>query len=430
MTAAPAPLPALSYYAATAHPSPPRPALDGDVSADVCVIGAGYTGLSTAIHLAAKGRKVVVIDAEAVGWGASGRNGGQLHTGQRRDQLTLEKLHGQAKAHALFDLAEEAKRTVKDLIATHAIDCDWRDGLIHAVHKRRHLVHAEQEAEHLLARYGYTGATFLDRPTLARAIGTEVYFGGWRDAAAGHLHPLNYCLGLARAAEALGVTIHEGTRATAIETALGAHPRVTTATGTITAADVVIAANGHLQGLDPEIEARILPVRNYILASEPLGMRAAHLIPFREAVADSRFVVHYWRLSGDNRLIFGGGETYGPRDPRDIAAFVRRHMLKIYPDLADVRIDYAWGGTLAVTVDRMPYFRRMRPGVYTAGGYSGHGLAIATLAGKLLAEAIVGDTSRFDIMASLPAQKFPGGPRLRLPTLLLAMSWFALRDRL
>lgn len=419
-----------SYYAATAHTAPERPCLDGDATTDVCVIGAGYTGLSTALHLAKKGRKVLVLEAERVGWGASGRNGGQLHSGQRRDQETLEKWFGAARAHALFELAEEAKRTVKDLIATHAIDCDWRDGLIHAVHKKAWVAEAEREAEHLISRYGYQGATFLDADQLARAIGTDVYFGGWRDATAGHLHPLNYCLGLARAAEAAGVRIHEATRVTTIETTLGAPPKVITAAGTVTAADVVIAANGHLNGLDPEIDARVMPIRNYVAATEPLGPRAAHLIPFREAVADSRFVVHYWRLSADNRLVFGGGETYGDHAPKDIAGFVRRHMLKIYPDLADVKIDYAWGGTLAVTMSRMPYFRRMRPGVYTACGYSGHGVAIATLAGKLLAEAIEGDTSRFDVMASIPARKFPGGPLLRLPTLALAMTWFALRDRL
>ena len=419
-----------SWYAASAHPTPERPPLAGETHADVCVIGGGFTGLSTALHLAEKGRRVVLVEANRVGWGASGRNGGQLHSGQRRDQETLEHWFGEARAHALFDLAEEAKRTVKTLIARHAIDCDWRDGLIHAVHRKAWLADCLHEAEHLIARYGYSGATFLDAAELARAIGTEVYVGGWRDATAGHLHPLNFALGLARAAEAAGVVIHEATRALSVSSDGGGHRTVTTDRGDIFAPDVVIAANGHLDGLDPDVDARVMPIHNYVLATEPLGPRAAHLIPFREAVADSRFVVHYWRLSADNRLIFGGGETYGHRPPKDVAAFVRRHMLKIYPDLADVKIDYAWGGTLAVTMSRMPFFRRLRPGVYTACGYSGHGVAMATFAGKLLAEAIEGDTSRFDVMASIPARKFPGGPMLRLPTLVLAMSWFALRDRL
>lgn len=419
-----------SWYAASAHPAPERPPLDGDAGCDVCVIGAGFTGLSTALHLAKMGRRVIVIEANRVGWGASGRNGGQLHSGQRRDQETLETWFGETRAHALFDLAEEAKRTVKDLIATHAIDCDWREGLIHAVHRKAWLHEAYAEAEHLMARYGYAGATFLDADHLARAIGTDVYFGGWRDATAGHLHPLNFALGLARAAEEAGVRIHEGTRALSVSSDGGGHREVKTTAGTIAAPDVVVAANGYLDGLDAEIDAHVMPIRNYVLATEPLGHRAARLIPFREAVADSRFVVHYWRISADGRMIFGGGETYGTADPKDVKAFVRAHMLKIYPDLADVRIDHAWGGTLAVTMNRMPYFRRLRPGVYTASGYSGHGVAIATFAGKLLAEAIDGDTARFDVMASVPARKFPGGRWMRKPTLALAMTWFALRDRL
>jgi len=418
-----------SYYAATAHPAPPRPPLDGDTSANVCVVGAGYTGLSTALHLAERGRSVVVVEANRVGWGASGRNGGQLHSGQRRDQETLENWFGETRARALFDLAEESKRTVKGLIADHAIDCDWRDGLIHAVHKKAWLAEAEHEVDHLVSRYGYPGTSVLDAAELSAAIGTDVYFGGWRDGTAGHLHPLNYAFGLARAAEKAGVRIHEGTRAAKIETIAG-RTRVVTATGTVTAGDVVIAANGYLDGLDAEVDAQVMPIRNYVAATAPLGDLADRLIPGREAVADSRFVVHYWRLSADGRMIFGGGETYGHRDPKDIAAFVRAHMLKIYPGLAEVPITHAWGGTLAVTMSRMPFFRRLKPGLYTACGYSGHGVAIATLAGKLMAEAIDGDTARFDVMASLPARKFPGGPLFRLPTLILAMSWFALRDRL
>lgn len=419
-----------SYYAASAHAAPPRPPLDGDTSADVCVVGAGYTGLSTALHLAKAGRSVVVLEANRVGWGASGRNGGQLHSGQRRDQETLESWFGEARAHALFDLAEEAKATVKALIATHAIDCDWRDGLIHAVHKKAWLPDATREVEHLATRYGYGGTSLLGREELAAAIGTDVYFGGWRDGTAGHLHPLNYCLGLARAAEEAGVRIHEATRVTAISPPRAGATHVATATGAVTASDVVIAANGYLAGLDRDVDAHVMPIHNYVLATEPLGARADRLIPGREAVADSRFVVHYWRLSADGRMIFGGGETYGLSPPADVAGFVRAHMLKIYPDLADVAVTHAWGGTLAVTMNRMPYFRRLRPGVYTASGYSGHGVAIATFAGKLMAEAIVGDTARFDLMAAIPANKFPGGPLFRLPTMVLAMSWFALRDRL
>lgn len=417
-----------SYYAATARGWVDRPALDGDRRVDVCVIGAGYTGLSAALHLAQRGRKVVVVEAYHAGWGASGRNGGQLHSGQRLDQPTLEAWLGTGPARAMFDLAEEAKRLVKELIATHGIDCDWRDGLISTLHKRRFVAETQRYIEHMQRVYGYEGLTYLDAPAVAEAVGTTRYCGGYRDAAAGHLHPLNFALGLARAAENAGVTIFERTRVTSLS---GSAPAcVATTSGTIIADTVVVAVNGYTSGLLPDTEARIFPIHNYILATEPLGLRAQHLIPGGEAVADSRFVVHYWRPSADGRLIFGGGESYSKDFPDNLAGFVRRHMLDVYPDLRDVRIDYAWGGTLALSRTKMPVMRRVRPGVYTSAGYTGHGVAIAVLAGKLLAEAIVGDTERFDLFAKLPAPKFPGGKLLRYPTLVLAMVWYGLLDRI
>lgn len=417
-----------SYYAATAKGWVDRPALEGDIQVDVCVIGAGYTGLSTALHLAGRGRKVVVVEAYHAGWGASGRNGGQLHSGQRLDQPTLEKWLGDGPARAMFELGEEAKRLVKELIATHAIDCDWRDGLISTLHKKRFIADTKSYIEHMERVYGYEGLSYLDAEAVAKAVGTERYYGGYRDASAGHLHPLNFALGLARAAESAGVTIYEQTRVTRIA---GSSPvRVATTSGTITAETVVVAVNGYTSGLLPDTEARIFPIHNYILATEPLGLRGRELIPGGEAVADSRFVVHYWRPSADGRLIFGGGESYSKDFPDNLSGFVRRHMLDVYPDLKDVRIDYAWGGTLALSMTKMPVMRRVRPGVYTSAGYTGHGVAIAVLAGKLLAEAISGDTERFDLFAKLPAPKFPGGKWLRYPTLVLAMFWYGLLDRM
>ena len=417
-----------SYYEATAIGRIDRPPLDGDARADVCVIGGGYTGVSAALHLAQAGRKVILIEAERVGWGASGRNGGQLHSGQRLDQEELERWLGDGPARALFDLAEEAKRLVKGLIAEHGIACDWQDGLIGTLHKYRFVAGTRAHVAHMKERYGYAGLAYLDRDELAAAIGTTRYHGGYRDATAGHLHPLNFALGLALAAERAGVTIHEGTRALDIS---GQGPmRVTHARGTIIADDVLVAVNGYTSGLLPDTEARVMPIHNYILATEPLGDRGRRLIPGNEAVADSRFVVHYWRPSADGRLIFGGGESYSKDFPNDLKGFVRRHMLSVYPDLADVRIDFAWGGTLALTRTKMPVMRRIRPGLYTSGGYQGHGVAIAALAGKLVAEAMVGDSSRFDLFATLPAPKFPGGRWLRYPTLVLAMFWYGMLDRL
>ena len=417
-----------SYYAASARDVVLRPVLPASTTADVCVIGAGYTGLSAALHLAEAGRKVIVIDAARVGWGASGRNGGQLHTGQRRDQSTLESWFGRDRARVLWDMAEEAKALVKQLIRRHGIDCDWTDGLIHAVHKPAYLGELDAEFHKLSRDYGYDRVSPLDRDGLAAAIGTDVYHGGFRDAGAGHLQPLDFALGLARAAEAAGVVIHEGTRALGLKT--GRRPIVETDHGLVTADAVVVATNGYVSGLEPDVEARIMPIHNYILATEPLGARAERLIPGREAVADTRFVVHYWRLSADRRLVFGGGETYSRDFPKDIKAFVRRHLMKIYPGLADVAIDYGWGGTLAVTMNRMPLFARPHAHVYAVAGYSGQGVALATLGGKLIAEAIGGDQSRFDVFADLPARRFPGGKWLRYPSLVLAMSWYALRDRL
>ncbi len=418
-----------SLYAATAIGDTPRPQLQGTEQADVCVVGGGFTGISTALHLAERGYSVIVLEAERIGWGASGRNGGQLHSGQRRDQDWLEKRCGPEAARRFWSMAEEAKDLVKSRIAKHAIDCDWMPGLIHAVHKPGWVAEEQEAAERLGRDYGYDGITLLDRDALARAIGTDVYHGGYRDAGAGHLHPLNFVLGMARAAEAAGVRIFEGAHVTHIGEESPA--RVTTPKGEVRAEAVVLAANGYLAGLEPATEARVMPINNYILATEPLSEADADaLIPGREAVSDSRFVVHYWRLTADRRMVFGGGETYSRRFPADIAGFVRRHMLKIYPQLAHARISHAWGGTLAVTTNRMPYFRRPRKGLYVACGYSGHGVATANYAGRVIAEAIAGDAERFDVFESLPMYPFPGGTLLRGPTLALAMSWFALRDRL
>lgn len=417
-----------SYYAATAHPSPERPALAGSEEADVCVIGGGFTGLSAALHLAEKGMSVILVEANRVGWGASGRNGGQLHSGQRRDQDWIETTVGLDDAKRLWQLAEDAKDLVKGLVKRHEIDCDLTDGLVHAVHKRKWLDEEYAYAEKLRKIYGYEAVTPLSADALAQAIGTDVYYGGYRDAEAGHLHPLNFALGLARAAETAGARIHEATQVTAVES--GAKMRVKTENGEIAANAVLLAGNGYLSGIDGETEKRVMPINNFVLASEPLGDRAAELIPDNDAVSDSRFVVYYWRLSADGRMLFGGGENYTPRFPADISSFVRNHMLKIYPQLADVRVDYAWGGTLAVTANRLPYIRRPRPGLYVAAGYSGHGVGIANLAGKTVADAIAGDAGAFDVFARLPSMPFPGGRYLRWPTLALAMTWFALRDRL
>jgi gamma-glutamylputrescine oxidase len=426
MTAAPYPD---SYYAATADFPAECPALDGFERCDVCVIGGGYTGISTALHLAERGHDVILLEAERLGWGASGRNGGQVNSGQRRDQDALEALVGKDDAHRLWQLGEEAKSLVRSLIARHGIACDLKAGVLYPDHKQRYVTPSHAYAAKLRDEYVYPHAHAVSREEMREMLGTNNYHGGWLDSDAAHLHPLNYLLGLARAARAAGVRMFEGTAVRQLRRS--APIAVETAGGTVSADHVVLACNGYLEGIEPQVEARIMPINNFILATEPLGEeRARALIRDDVAVADSRFVINYFRLSADRRLLFGGGETYSHVFPKDLKSFVRRPMLEIFPQLERTRIDYAWGGTLAVTVNRLPYFAHLEPGIFTASGYSGQGVALGTLAGQIMAEAIDGTMGRFDVFARIPTMTFPGGKLLRWPTMVAAMMWYAFRDRI
>ncbi|MCY1127772.1 FAD-binding oxidoreductase [Frigidibacter sp. RF13] len=416
-----------SYYAATRADLAPFPAPAGDLRADVCVVGGGYTGLSAALHLAQRGLDVVLLEAHRVGFGASGRNGGQVGTGQRQDQDWLEKTVGKGHARQLWDLSLESVDMVRTLIRDHAMPCTFHEGIVHACFSQGEVDHARHYAEKMARDYGYDRITPLDNDALQAILPAPVYKGGDIDRGAGHVHPLNYAVGLARACAKAGVRLHENSVVQRIDH--GAKPVVHTANARITCDNVVLACNGYLGGLDPYVAARVMPINNFIVATEPLGDRAAEVLRENVAVADTKFVVNYWRLSDDNRLLFGGGESYGYRFP-DIVKTVRKPMLEVYPGLKDIRIDYAWGGTLAITMNRMPCFARVKPNVLSASGYSGHGVAMATLAGRLLAEAIAGQAERFDVMARVPIHRFPGGPAMRSPLLVLAMTWYALRDRL
>lgn len=418
-----------SWYAATATELPAFEKLQGAQTVDVCVIGGGFTGLSSALHLAEKGYSVALVEAQRVGWGASGRNGGQVGSGQRRDQQDLEKMMGLDDARHLWSLSQEAKALVKSLSETHAIDCAHKPGVAHVDWQARDVHHEHDYAEHLSKTYGYTDIQPLDRAATCALLGTEVYHGGTLDMGAAHIHPLNFALGLARAAAAAGVQIYEQSEVTKI--AQGDPATVVTPHGKITAKYLVVACNGYLGGLNEKTATRVMPINNFIVATEPLGQDGAEaLISQDVAIADSKFVVNYYRRSADHRLLFGGGETYSYRFPKDIRALVSKPMLQIYPQLKDVKLDYAWGGTLAITVNRMPYFGKIAPNVFTASGYSGHGVALSTLAGKITAAAIAGQAEDFDVMARVPTLPFPGGRALRYPSLILAMSWYALRDRL
>ena len=418
-----------SYYHASQNRVLELSPLDGSRRADVCVVGGGYTGLSSALHLAQRGYDVVLLEARQPGWGASGRNGGQLCSGQRKDQVTLTKMVGADAARQFWELAEAAKNLAKKLIADHRIDCDLKPGIAHPNHKPGYAKDSEAYVDFLRREYDYDQIEYLDRDTMAGLVGSDSYYGGSLDMGAGHLHPLNYALGLADAALAAGARLY---RSTIVESCQEGSPnRVMTNHGVVEADSIVLACNGYLGKLEQRLSGKIMPINNFIIATEPLSESLLKRINPRDvAIADSRFVVNYYRLSADKRMLFGGGENYRQNFPADIASFVRKPMLEIYPELADLCIDYAWGGTLAVTLNRMPHFGRLgQHNVYYAQGYSGQGVAMATLAGQLIANAIAGESESFDLFGKIPTRTFPGGDWLRWPGLVLGMSYYALRDR-
>ena len=413
-----------SWYAATAHPHPTDPALEGDIRTDVAVVGGGYTGLSAALHLAQAGRQVVLVDAHRAGWGASGRNGGQVGSGQRVDQPELEATFGPDRARALWQIGQDAKALVRDLIARHDIACDLRPGILYADHRQRHAADTREYVDHMNRVYDYP-VEYLTAAQVREHLGTEAYHSGLLDPDGAHLHPLNYALGLAAAARAAGASLYGNTRVTARQGRV-----LHTARGRIEADHVILACNGYLGDLDGVVARHVMPINNFIVATEPLGDRAQELMPKDVAVADSKFVVNYFRLSDDGRMLFGGGESYGYKFPSDIRAVVSKPMLEVFPQLKDVKLDYAWGGTLAITRKRMPYLTRPAPNMLSASGYSGHGVGTAVHAGQLMAHAIQGQAAGFDALALVPLPAFPGGGAFRSPLLALAMTWFALRDRI
>jgi gamma-glutamylputrescine oxidase len=391
-----------SYYHASQNRSVDLTPLDGSRRADVCIIGAGYTGLSAALHLAQRGYDVALLEARKPGWGASGRNGGQLCSGQRKDQDELTTMVGADSARYFWELAEAAKSLARQLIAEHDIDCDLKPGIAHPNHKPAYARDTEAYVDFLRRQYDYQQIEYLERDAMAELVGSDSYFGGSLDMGAGHLHPLNYALGLTDAALAAGASIYQSTVVEGFEE--GSPNRIMTKQGIVEADSIVLACNGYLGKLEPRLSGKIMPINNFIIATEPLSeAQLTEINPRDVAIADSRFVVNYYRLSADKRMLFGGGENYRQNFPDDIAGFVRKPMLQVYPQLENSRIDYAWGGTLAVTLNRMP---------------------------KLIAEAIAGEAERFDLFGKIPTRDFPGGDLLRWPGMVLGMSYYALRDRL
>ena len=417
-----------SWYAATANIPAQRPGLGGDTRTDVCIVGAGYTGLWAALVLAQKGFKVIVLDAHRAGFGASGRNGGQVGSGFNKGQLWLERRLGPMKSRALWDIAEAGKKQVRDFCAEHAPEARYLPGVAHGEYSRSEAVDTRAEVEHLASAYAYTQIDILERDAMRHLVKTPRYVGGVLDRGAGHLHPLRYVLALAKQAEAAGVTIHEGTTVTRLTK--GPPTIVHTSKGDVTAAHVILAGNGYLPDIDRAVSSRVMPINSFIGATEPLGDRAATILAQDIAVADSKFVVNYYRLSEDRRFLFGGRENYSIGFPADITTALQARMVSLFPQLAGVRMDYGWGGSLAVTTHRLPHVARIAPNIMSGAGYSGHGVALSGMAGRIMAEAIAGQAGRLDIMSTLPVPPFPGGAALRAPLLTLAMTWFSLRDRL
>lgn len=420
-------LTALSYYEATANQKVSHAPLAGDTSCDVVVVGGGFTGLSAALELAEAGFSVIVLEAGKIGAGASGRNGGQVCTGFSPGQARLETQVSKADAKRCFDIAEEAKDLIEARISKHRIDCNLTWGYLHCIPKPTQMDMLKEWAAEYEA-LGYSGCQVMDKPALQAKLGSTLYHGAMREPRAGHFHTLNYLLGLAAAATQAGARIHENSRVLEVDT--GSSPWARTANGKVSAKFMVIGGNAYLGKAVPALSGRVMPVTSYIITTEPLGeARARSLIFDNEAVADSNFIVDYFRRTPDHRLLFGGRASYSTLEPKNLGAFMRPRMLKVFPQLSDVKIEHAWGGYIAITSNRIPDCGRLSPTTYYAHGYSGQGVALAQMYGKLMAEAVRGTAERFDLMARFRHLPFPGGP-IRTPLLTAAMLYYRLKDAL
>jgi gamma-glutamylputrescine oxidase len=418
-----------SYYSASATAVPAYQSLDGSIEADVCVVGGGIAGCSTALHLAERGYRVVLLEGERVGWGASGRSGGQALVGYASGQAKLETALGRADARKLWDLTVESLDLLRERVARHRIDCDLHWGALHVAIKDRQRSELLDEQHEARDRYAYGKLTFLERAEVEALLQTHRYCAGLYDEGSGHLHPLNYTLGLARAATESGARIFERSRVIAIDH--GDRVRVRTSNGNVSAKFVALCCNAYIGDLNAHLRARIMPVGTYIVATEPLGeQRMTQLMRKNISVTDVNFVLDYFRRSADHRLLFGGRVSYSGIDAFDTAQATRKRMLKVFPQLADAKIEYAWGGFVDITMNRAPDFGRLAANVYYLQGFSGHGIALTGIAGKLVAEAIAGHAERFDVFTRIQHRNFPGGPLLRTPSLVLAMLWYRMRDLL
>lgn len=418
-----------SYYAASANAAPERPALSGSVETDVCVVGAGYSGLSTALHLAEKDHKVIVIEGARVGWGASGRNGGQIVNGLNASLQTIENRYGPEIGVFVGKIVQEGGKIIRERIEKYDIQCDLKEKNLFAVFSAKQM--RELEAKQVLWRkHGMDDHELLDKEDMRKHVGSDAYFGGMIDHSGAHMHPLNLCLGEAAAIEQNGGVIYEMSPVTTVDYE-DDNPSVKTAQGEVRCNTLVLCGNAYLGGVVRPLTSRVMPVSTQIIATEPLGEARAHeLLPTDLCVEDTRYVLDYYRLSADKRLLFGGGTVYGGTDPSDIKAKLRPNMEKIYPQMKGIKIDYAWSGNFALSFSRVPQMGKLGPHTFFAHGYSGHGVTGSHLFGRILSEAIDGDTSRFDVFAKVRWYPFPGGRMFREQYCMIGSWWYAMRDAL
>lgn len=417
-----------SWYAATANQKTVRPALQGEIAADVCIVGAGFTGISAALELSERGYKVVVLEAERIGFGASGRNGGQIVNGYSRDLETLERRYGPEKARALGAISLEGGEIIRERIEKYAIDCDLRHGGFFAAFTQKQVRDLEA-VKAKWEKHGHQHLEMVSQEGVASFVKTDRYVGGMIDKRGGHIHPLNLVLGEAVAAESLGAIIFENSRVESIGT--GNAPVVATSKGTVRAKHVLVCGNAYLGKLLPKITDRMMPVSSQVMVTEPLepGLIES-LLPADYCVEDANYVLDYYRRTADNRLVYGGGIGYGGQDPRNLTAIIQPNMLKTFPELKGAKIEFAWSGNFALTLTRIPHVGRLSDTVFFSHGDSGHGVTTTHLLGKILGEMVAGHAERFDVWGSLPSLPFPGGRTLRVPLTKIGAWWYGMRDRI
>jgi len=419
---------AATWYAATANDQRVRPRLEGDIEADICVIGAGFTGISAALELSERGFSVVVLEGDRIGFGASGRNGGQIVNGYSRDLETIARRYGHDKAVKLGAMSLEGGDIIRKRVAQYDIDCDLQPGGFFAAFTQKQV---REMAAHKAnwEKHGHTGLDMVSQAEVGRYAKTDLYVGGMIDRLGGHIHPLNMVLGEARAVEGLGGRIFENSRVVSVDA--GSNPVARTKDGSVKAKYVLVCGNAYLGALLPQIGDKMMPVSSQVMTTEPLSAELIEsLLPANYCVEDANYVLDYYRRTADNRLLYGGGIVYGGHDPKSITEKIRPNMVKTFPQLANVRIDYAWSGNFALTLSRIPHIGRLSESVYFSHGDSGHGVTTTHLLGKILGEAVAGHAERFDVWSSLPNFPFPGGKTFRVPLTMLGAWWYGMRDKL